>query len=110
MRVDKRNHLFAPGLSSGRVQVAVAAVQREGVRVPVALLGIRHVVVPVYHLQMAQASNTVKAENRGVVVIEAGSYSRLIDLCITQLEAQGPSRPVTRVKNKKYITCLRVES
>ena len=28
----------------------------------------------------------------GVVVTEAGSYFRLIDSCITQLEAQGPSR------------------
>jgi len=32
------------------------------------------------------------AENRGVVVTEAGSYLRLIDSCICQLEAQGPSR------------------
>jgi len=32
------------------------------------------------------------AENRGVVVTEAGSYLRLIDSCITQLKAQGPSR------------------
>jgi len=30
---------------------------------------------------------------------EAGSYLRLIDSCITQLKAQGPS--VTRVKKKK---------
>ena len=33
-----------------------------------------------------------KAENRGVVVTEAGSYLRLKDFCITQLKAQGPSR------------------
>ena len=33
-----------------------------------------------------------KAENRGVVVTEAGSYLRLIDSCITQLKAQGSSR------------------
>jgi len=31
-------------------------------------------------------------ENRCVVVTEAGSYLRLIDFCITQLKAQGPSR------------------
>ena len=30
--------------------------------------------------------------NQGVVVTEAGSYVRLMDSCITQLEAQGPSR------------------
>ena len=29
---------------------------------------------------------------RCVVVTEAGSYLRLIDFCITQLKAQGPSR------------------
>jgi len=33
-----------------------------------------------------------KAENRVVLVTEAGSYLRLIDFCITQLKAQGPSR------------------
>ena len=33
-----------------------------------------------------------KAENRGVVVTEAGSYFRLIDSCITQLKAQRPSK------------------
>ena len=30
--------------------------------------------------------------NRGVVVTEAGSYLRLINVCITQLKDQGPSR------------------
>ena len=32
-----------------------------------------------------------EVENRGVVVNETGSYLRLIDSCITQLQAQGPS-------------------
>ena len=32
------------------------------------------------------------AENRGVVVTEAGLYLRRIDSCITQVKAQGPSR------------------
>ena len=32
---------------------------------------------------------------------EAGSYLRLIDSCITQLKAQRPLGPVTRVKKKK---------
>ena len=32
---------------------------------------------------------------------EEGSYLRLVDSCITQLKAQGPSGPVTRVKKKK---------
>ena len=36
----------------------------------------------------------VGAENRGVVVTEAGSYSRLVDSCITHLKAQGPSRTI----------------
>ena len=35
---------------------------------------------------------SAKAENRGVVVTEAGSYVRRIDFFITQLKAQGPSR------------------
>ena len=33
---------------------------------------------------------SAKAENRVVVVTEAGSYLRLIDSCVTQLKAQGP--------------------
>ena len=33
-----------------------------------------------------------QAGPRGVVVTEAGSYLRRTDFCITQLEAQGPSR------------------
>ena len=41
------------------------------------------------------------AENRGVVVTEAGSYLRLIDFCITQLKAQDLPGSVTRVKKKK---------
>ena len=32
---------------------------------------------------------------------ETGSYFRLIDSCITQFKASGPSRTCTRVKNKK---------
>ena len=36
----------------------------------------------------------------GVVVTEAGSYLRLIDSCITQLKAQGPSRTCNESKEK----------
>ena len=32
---------------------------------------------------------------------EAGSYLRLIDFCITQLKAQGPSRTCTECKEEK---------
>ena len=32
------------------------------------------------------------AQTRGVLVTEAGSYLRLIDSCITHLEAPGPFR------------------
>ena len=35
---------------------------------------------------------SAKAKNRGVVVTEAGSYLRFLDVCITQLKAKGPSR------------------
>jgi len=35
---------------------------------------------------------SVKVENRGAVVTEAGSYLWFVDYCITQLKAQGPSR------------------
>ena len=38
-------------------------------------------------------------ENRGVVVTEAGSYLRLIDSCVTQLKAQGPSRTCNESKS-----------
>ena len=35
-----------------------------------------------------------------VVVTEAGSYLRLIDSCITQLKAQGPSRTCNESKEE----------
>jgi len=38
--------------------------------------------------------------------LEAGSYLRLTDSCITQLEAQGPSR--TCNESKEEATCFRV--
>jgi hypothetical protein len=44
---------------------------------------------------------SVKAENRGVVVAEAGSYLRLIDSCVTQLKAQGPSRTCNESKEEE---------
>ena len=34
---------------------------------------------------------SANAENRGVVVTEAGSYVRRTDSCINQLKAHGPS-------------------
>ena len=39
--------------------------------------------------------------NRGVVVTEAGSYSRLIDSCITQLKAPGPFRTCNESKEEE---------
>jgi len=39
--------------------------------------------------------------NRCVVVTEAGSYLRLIDFCITQLKAQGPSRTCNESKEEE---------
>ena len=42
-----------------------------------------------------------KAENRGVVATEAGSYLRLIDCCITQLKAQRPSRTCNESKEEE---------
>ena len=33
---------------------------------------------------------------------EAGSYLRLIDSCITQLKAQGPSRTCSESKHEEY--------
>jgi len=38
---------------------------------------------------------------RPVVVSEAGSYLRLIDSCITQLKAQGPSRTCNGSKEEE---------
>jgi len=35
------------------------------------------------------------------VVTEAGSYLRLIDFCITQLKAQGPSRTCNESKEEE---------
>ena len=36
---------------------------------------------------------------------EAGSYLRLIDSCITQLKAQGPSRTCHESKEEEGSTC-----
>ena len=48
-----------------------------------------HVPAPVWEPPAVLLQDLKK--NRGVVVTKAGSYSRLIDSCITQLKAQGPS-------------------
>jgi len=42
-----------------------------------------------------------------VVVTEAGSYLRLIDFCITQLKAQGPSRTCNESKEESRRRQLR---
>ena len=44
---------------------------------------------------------SANTENRGVVVTEAGSYLRLLDFCIIQLQAQGPSRFFNESKEEK---------
>jgi len=44
--------------------------------------------------------NTVLPK-RCVVVTEEGSYLRLIDFCITQLKAQGPSRTCNESKEEE---------
>ena len=47
------------------------------------------------------ASDPCASENRCVVVTEAGSYLRLIDFCITELKAQGPSRTCNESKEEE---------
>ena len=44
----------------------------------------------------------------GVVVTEAGSYLRLIDSCITQLEDQGPFRTCNESKEEEEAPLGRV--
>jgi len=51
--------------------------------------------------QVLAGTLTFKPENRCVVVTEAGSYVRLIDFCITQLKAQGPSRTCNESKEEE---------
>ena len=46
---------------------------------------------------------SLNPENRGVVVTEAGSYLRLIDSCITQLKAQGPSKTCNESKEEEEV-------
>ena len=41
---------------------------------------------------------------------EAGSYLRLIDFCITQLKAQGPSRTCTESKEEEGQTSIEKSS
>jgi len=49
-----------------------------------------------------QAATTVRTSvNRGVVVTDAGSYLRLIDSCITQRKAQGPSMTFNESKEEE---------
>ena len=38
------------------------------------------------------------------MVTEAGSYLRLIDFCITQLKAQGPSRTCNESKEEEEVS------
>ena len=62
-------------------------------------------------LESNQEAEEVEGRRSSAASFEAGSYSRLIDLRIPELEAQGPSRigPVSRIiKNKKLceIDCL----
>ena len=51
-------------------------------------------------LEQTPSPRTSGAENRGVVVTEAGSHLRLIDSCITQLKARGFSRTCNESKEK----------
>ena len=55
----------------------------------------------------AVADQRLFACPRGVVVTEAGSCLRLIDSCITQLQAPGPSRTFHESKKKKGFCLLR---
>ena len=48
-----------------------------------------------------QLEDHLPPPNRCVVVTEAGSYLRLIDFCITQLKAQGPSRTCNESKEEE---------
>jgi len=43
------------------------------------------------------------------LVTEAGSYLRLIDSCITQLKAQGPSRTCNESKEEEELPDFEVE-
>ena len=52
-------------------------------------------------LLRADTRFSVKAENQGVVVTKAGLYSRLIDSCINQLKAQGPTRTCNESKHEE---------
>ena len=48
-----------------------------------------------------EVTSFTSLQNRGVVVTDAGSYLRLIDSCITQLKAQGPSRTCNESKEEE---------
>ena len=63
--------------------------------------------VPDYHgvvRRVHRRTGSIPADNRGVVVTEAGSYLRLIDSCITQLKAHGPSRTCNESKEEEEDT------
>ena len=44
------------------------------------------------------------SESHTIRVTEAGSYLRLIEICITQLKAQGPSRTCNESKEEEADT------
>ena len=48
---------------------------------------------------------TTRRASRGVAVSEAGLYLRLIESCITQLKAQGPSKTCNESKAEKQHSC-----
>jgi len=48
-----------------------------------------------------QITNEIVRQSIAEVLTEAGSYLRLIDFCITQLKAQGPSRTCNESKEEE---------
>ena len=94
---DSGWHSLGGGVYMATVLVAV---------IPVCLLHINDVLDAKWLKRQEQFS--VKPENRGVVVTEAGSYLRLIDSCLTRLKAQGPSGPCNESQEKEVSLFLGV--
>ena len=95
MGVDERNHQFAPGLPPGWSRILHFADLYQGGRFPTP--------PPGTHQGFGQTVGALDAVPRHTlsVVSEAGSHLRLIDYCITQLEAQGPSRTCNESKEEE---------
>ena len=69
---------------------------------------------PSWHAQVNEPDVSVQSPFAAQLcvfsAVEAGSYLRLIDSCITQLKAQGAARTCNESKEEEEVFCSRIRS